>query len=810
MSEIFNSYFTLKYNNKEIEQAYQVLLNKKLKVKNITYTVITLSIVIMLNILFSVVNDKRLYALMIISFILTGMLTIILAICITNTNKTVLKIISYIIFYLLMYSDVLVRGVFLNLGVDVVVLCLVYTIQYLYILTWYYTCTIDFLPGCLLTVIKMVSYIVVFAPIGTPGHQFRFSINEILALIVCLFSYFYVYEKRKSFYYFKNAEISQKWSHNILENMNTGFLSVTNDGTINYINKSLLSYLNGLANTEQQNLQTESNSCYGEASSFKLNLLEYLFKEQQFANLESTESQNAFERTKYFLKYNSLNKFVLIGTNSLKIENANLHFEVFGRYYVYNNQDLDIETFEFIFNDITRVKSNEEVNAEFKFKSMFLAKVAHEFKNPILCITELADQIAEKIEPLISNSDSTTKLKKLDSFDIKEILSNIKSMSDYLLILIKDMDFFSIKNSTLKKNIKVEKEYINMNNLVNFLKGVTYILIKKFNKENNIKFSIDYGALPKEIYTDEIKLKQILINLLSNAVKYTMSGSINLTLEYEDNRLIFIVKDTGKGIRDSQKAFLFNAYMMEQNRDYNHIGAGLGLSIVKDLVELLGSEIKYEPNVPEGSKFIFAIEIIKRSLMSSKMSLDNNVNNSIVIGGVGSQGETIVVDFYPVVNNLKDSLISDNVTKNAELSSISVVDYLPYQHNILIVDDEVITRKSTIRLIENFCKSCSIKVNFIEADDGIECLYNYYRCIKNGEKVSLIICDQYMTFMNGTSCAKVIQEITKSKSLLHMPFYLVTAFESFANENDSGIDNIYTKPLMKKNLEDIFLKSNII
>jgi hypothetical protein len=77
---------------------------------------------------------------------------------------------------------------------------------------------------------------------------------------------------------------------------------------------------------------------------------------------------------------------------------------------------------------------------------MFLAKVAHEFKNPILCVTELVNQIEEKLEPVLSKN-YVNSFYKLDLIkDIWQILNSIKSMNDYLLILIKDMDYFSIKN----------------------------------------------------------------------------------------------------------------------------------------------------------------------------------------------------------------------------------------------------------------------------------------------------------------------------------------------------------------------------
>jgi signal transduction histidine kinase/CheY-like chemotaxis protein len=807
MSEIFHSLFTLIYNNRDIETSYQLFLSKNLRKRNIIYILITLTIIVLSTTLLWLMPRQKSNILLfkILGLVVLGTTFIILILSSACSNLKVTKIISYINFYLLIYSEVLLRSLLLYLDADVAIISLLYCIQYLYILTWYYTCTIDFLPGCLITVAKCISYYVVFGPNASSlAVHFRFSVNEITMIIVCMFSYFYVYEKRKSFYYYKLAENDRHWYHNILENMNTGFISLTGEEGIKYINKSLQMHLDNILK-ENKIMAFETESLNENSARIKI---EALFRCQQFVNGFSLDDLSSpFNKIKQYLKLSSFDKFVIIGTNSIHTDNINLHFEVFGRYYnIYRNHGV-IKSYEFIFNDITRVKNNEEINAEFKFKSMFLAKVAHEFKNPILCITELADQIGEKIEPILTTNNS-----QIDSFNsIREILINIKSMSDYLLFLIKDMDFFSIKNNRTEKALSVDKEHVNMNNLINFLKNITNILLRKFNKENNITFSIDHTLLPDEIYTDEIKLKQILINLISNAVKYTISGSINLELEYIHGKLNFTVRDTGRGISITQRSLLFKPYM-EQNKDYNHIGAGLGLSIVKELVELLGGQIEYQANLPEGSRFSFSIDVKQHpAAFTSGMTQYNKISDDNVANHTQHDVETVKLDYYPTINYYKSIMGSSYGRKSSGLnSSDSAIRYLPRQYNVLIVDDEVITRMSTIRLIDKFCNTYSINVNFIEANDGIECLYNYYECLRSGKKISLIISDQYMDYMNGTYCAKTIFEITRSKNVTPVPFFLVTAFESFVNEVDSGIDGIYTKPLTKKNLEDMFLKTNLL
>jgi signal transduction histidine kinase len=162
------------------------------------------------------------------------------------------------------------------------------------------------------------------------------------------------------------------------------------------------------------------------------------------------------------------------------------------------------------------------MNAEIKYKTLFLSKVAHEFKNPLLCITELVDEIYEYYDE-ISESGSS---KRLAGSKIKQNLQRVKSMSNYLFILIKDMDFFSMKcNDSV---ITLNKGAVILQNVLTFCMEVTNTLIKKFQKENRVSFILEHEALPNEIYIDELRLKQVLINLLSNSVKFTNNGFIKL------------------------------------------------------------------------------------------------------------------------------------------------------------------------------------------------------------------------------------------------------------------------------------------
>src|SRR5690606_31347284 len=130
---------------------------------------------------------------------------------------------------------------------------------------------------------------------------------------------------------------------------------------------------------------------------------------------------DGFEKAKETVRKNiaSDELFNSIGYTDIKIiqegKESTVYYQVAGRYY----RNLSEEIFEFIFNDISKLKVIEEANAEIKYRSLFLAKVAHEFKNPLICITELIDEIFEHLSF------------NFDMEEIKTCLNNVKSMSDY-------------------------------------------------------------------------------------------------------------------------------------------------------------------------------------------------------------------------------------------------------------------------------------------------------------------------------------------------------------------------------------------
>ncbi len=137
---------------------------------------------------------------------------------------------------------------------------------------------------------------------------------------------------------------------------------------------------------------------------------------------------------------------------------------------------------------------------------MFLSKVAHEFKNPLICISELINEIQE------NNSNN---------FENSKNLKQIKSMSEFLLLLIKDLDYFAcihIKKGPPSLDIGETK----VEEVTDLCTQIANCLIFKYDKGKYINFDIENNLKGlNNIYTDSVKLKQILINIISNSIKFT-------------------------------------------------------------------------------------------------------------------------------------------------------------------------------------------------------------------------------------------------------------------------------------------------
>ena len=224
-------------------------------------------------------------------------------------------------------------------------------------------------------------------------------------------------------------------------------------------------------------------------------------------------------------------------------------------------------------------------------KSAFLANMSHEIRTPINAVLGMNEMI----------------LRESDDKNILGYAANIKTAGSNLLTIVNDvLDFSKIeagKMELLPDNYEVSSLIID---LVNMTRE------RAQNKGLNYQLNIP-SSLPKTLFGDSIRIKQCILNLLTNAIKYTKEGTINFTIDYErldehSIKMSIHVTDTGIGIKEEDMDKLFTPFeRIEEEKNRTIEGSGLGISIVRKLLTMMGSKLEVKSTYGQGSDFSFAI-----------------------------------------------------------------------------------------------------------------------------------------------------------------------------------------------------------
>ncbi len=189
--------------------------------------------------------------------------------------------------------------------------------------------------------------------------------------------------------------------------------------------------------------------------------------------------------------------------------------------------------------------------------------------------------------------------------EFNEFVEAIVKSGEHLLNLINDIiDLSKIEAGILK----IEKSNFEINRLTREIYDMFSVDANVVTKK--IYFSYRNGLPDNEcmIYTDRVRLKQIMINLVNNACKYTDEGSIEFYYEIKDHSLLFVVKDTGIGIPEESQKVIFDRFMQASNgRTSGRESTGLGLSITKTYLNLMGGSISVKSKLDVGSEFSFIL-----------------------------------------------------------------------------------------------------------------------------------------------------------------------------------------------------------
>ena len=390
-------------------------------------------------------------------------------------------------------------------------------------------------------------------------------------------------------------------------------------------------------------------------------------------------------------------------------------------------------------NEVLREKNEELIEAKIEaekltdIKSQFISTVSHELRTPLYGVVGITTLLMEE-------KDISEKHQKL--------LSSLKFSGDYLLDLINKV----LKISKIESNNeKITKTPTNLKQLSeNLLHSFEY---QAKNKKNELILDVQ-KELPEILMVDSLKLSEVLINLIGNSSKFTENGKIwfrikIISIEKDNVTVRFEIEDNGLGIPEDKKEFVFEKFS-QVGRELNKVeGTGLGLSIVKNLLELMDSEVYLDSKEGRGTKFHFDLKL---------EIVDEENDKKLNLNGENS------TDIYRKILVAEDNKINQIVTKN-------LLDLIGYD--------------------------CTI----------VENGFNAIQMVKK-ENFDLILMDINMPYLNGIEATKRIREFDQ-----HTPIIALTASELSEVQEECmaiGMNDIINKPLNKNDLRNVISKNLVL
>ena len=389
------------------------------------------------------------------------------------------------------------------------------------------------------------------------------------------------------------------------------------------------------------------------------------------------------------------------------------------------------------------LSQKDEIEKMSNSKNTFFANMSHEIRTPINTIVGLNEMILRK------NLEGET----------QEYARNIQIASKMLLNLVNDI--LDLSQIEMKKMEIVPVEYQTKSM---FEELIDMIQVRMKEKKLDLYIEIDQN-LPSTLFGDEKRIKQILLNILTNAIKYTEKGSVTLSayaekIEEDKVSLKISVADTGIGIRKEDLEYLYDIFKrIDKEKNARIEGSGLGLSITKQLLDLMGGEITVDSIYTKGSTFTILLE--------------QNVVDETPIGDIDFQTKQ-EFDLYQY-----------KPTFEAPEGRILIVDDTPMN---LLVEEQLLQ---------------DTKLQIDVAQSGAECLkktkQKYYH---------VILLDNLMAEMTGPETLKELRRqengLCRESSVLLLTASSSSEAKRICEEN--GFDDYLEKPIIGKQLEEQVFK----
>ncbi|MBE5871509.1 MAG: response regulator [Lachnospiraceae bacterium] len=389
---------------------------------------------------------------------------------------------------------------------------------------------------------------------------------------------------------------------------------------------------------------------------------------------------------------------------------------------------------------------SERAIAANEAKSEFLSRMSHEIRTPITAILGMNEMVLRECrdEEILGYSDA------------------IRKAGNTLIGIINDILDFSKIESGKMEVIPVDYD------LVSMLKDlIDMIRIKAEMKELSFVTDID-EEIPRYLYGDEIRIRQIITNILTNAVKYTNQGSVTLRIGFDNCKsepdhimLKVSVKDTGIGIREENIERLFSEFeRIEEDRNRSIEGTGLGMNITQSLLKMMGSSLYVQSEYGKGSLFGFALQ--------------QKVNDWEAIGDFDKQAQREKQD------------------RNVYQEKFTAPDA-----HVLIVDDT----QMNLMVFERLLKKTLVKIDMAESGfEGIKAARE--------RKYDVIFLDHMMPRKDGIETLKEMKVDQAGLNQDTTMICLTANAVSGARKQymDAGFDDYLTKPIDPQKLEDMLIK----
>ena len=400
-----------------------------------------------------------------------------------------------------------------------------------------------------------------------------------------------------------------------------------------------------------------------------------------------------------------------------------LSLKIYCNLFIFNNikycQMVIVDDTELVETNLKLSKEKQKYQEIDKLKFAFLSNLSHEIRTPMNAIVGFSDILGN-----ITTDES-----------IKDYTKIIVDNVEYLLSFIENIITISRMDSN---QIKIKLDDFNILDMLNNIKFLYDNEIEK--KQLNIRIIID-NKNEYSINSDKYIIEECLKILLDNAIKFTKEGKINIGYIINDNKISFYVKDTGIGIDNKYHDIIFDKFR-QINKTVK--GAGLGLSIFKLYVKLLGGSFDIKSKLNNGSIFSFTIDTMKSNKL--KISYDEST-----------------IDF---LKNKKIMIVED-----LEVNQLLINDTLnPYG------------------------------VDIVKCFNGKECIEKFNE-IKN---IDLILMDLDMPEMNGYETTKIIKKLNKTIPIIAQTAYSLK--EDRERAKKFGFNDFITKPIKKLDLIKILLK----